>query len=181
MTVTIHPMVAADAARLGRMHHQAWVDSYGALLPADYFETRWTVADAVRVWQGILRGGPEPGVARLLAEEAPTPGGAVAGVVTRPSVEGFVVAGPSREVDGRPAAARGAELRGLYVTAAQLGSGLGQRLLDAALPDGQPAELWVFERNVRARAFYQRNGFHADGGEFTDERFPELLEVRMVR
>jgi GNAT superfamily N-acetyltransferase len=176
MTVTIHPMVVADAPRVGRMHHQAWVDSYGAFLPADYFETRWTVADAVQLWQGILRGAAEPGVARLLAEEAPAPEAAA-----HTTVEGFVVAGPSRDVDGRPTAVRRAELRGLYVTAAQLGSGLGQRLLDDALPDGQPAELWVFERNVRARAFYQRNGFRTDGAEFTDERFPELLEVRMVR
>lgn len=173
-------MAVADAPRVGRMHHQAWVDTYAALLPGDYFETRWTVTDAVRLWQGILRGAveaDEPGVARLLAEEEPTAGAATAST----TVEGFVVAGPSREIDGRPSAVRRAELRGLYVAAAQLGSGLGQRLLDEVLPDGQPAELWVFERNVRARAFYQRNGFRTDGAEFTDERFPELLEVRMVR
>jgi GNAT superfamily N-acetyltransferase len=169
-------MVVSDAPRVGRMHHRAWVDSYGALLPHDYFDTRWTVVDAVQVWQGILRSATEPALARLLAEPEPT-----AGTPAPTTVEGFVVAGPTREVEGRPRAVRRAELRGLYVTKAQLGSGLGQRLLDEALPGGLAAELWVFERNVRARAFYQRNGFRTDGAEFTDERFPELLEVRMVR
>jgi RimJ/RimL family protein N-acetyltransferase len=58
---------------------------------------------------------------------------------------------------------------------------VGQQLLDAALRREQPAELWVFRDNPRARAFYQRNGFVPDGATCTEERFPDLVEIRMVR
>jgi RimJ/RimL family protein N-acetyltransferase len=39
----------------------------------------------------------------------------------------------------------------------------------------------VFRDNPRARAFYQRNGFVPDGATCTEERFPDLVEIRMVR
>ena len=97
MTARIAPMVLADAARVGRMHHQAWVDSYGAFLPADYFQTRWTLPEAVQLWRGLLREPPEPGVVRLVADSTP-----VAGASAPTAVDGFVVVGPARQVDGRP-------------------------------------------------------------------------------
>jgi GNAT superfamily N-acetyltransferase len=68
----------------------------------------------------------------------------------------------------------------LYLLAAHHGSGAGQALLDAVVDDG-PASLWVLEENPRARAFYERNGFRADG-----ERRPTGFddggdEIRMLR
>ena len=67
----------------------------------------------------------------------------------------------------------------LYVHAP--GAGLGQRLLDELLGK-ESAELWVFEANVRAQRFYERNGFRLDGTRHTYR--PEtasLPEVRLVR
>lgn len=51
----------------------------------------------------------------------------------------------------------------LYTVPGVHGSGLGQRLLDALLPGGRPAYLWVFLENPRAVRFYERNGFGFDG------------------
>jgi len=47
-------------------------------------------------------------------------------------------------------------------------------------PAAVPAQLWVLEENPRARRFYERNGFLADGARVVDERL-NLAEVRHVR
>jgi GNAT superfamily N-acetyltransferase len=55
------------------------------------------------------------------------------------------------------------ELRALYVVPAAWGSGLATRLMDAALDsvrgDAGSAFLWVVEENIRARRFYEREGW----------------------
>lgn len=43
-----------------------------------------------------------------------------------------------------------------------------------------PAQLWVLEENPRARRFYERNGFIADGARCLQESL-SLTEVRHVR
>ena len=164
----IRAMAPVDARGVGAMHHQAWIDTYSAFLGEEYFTQRWTAADAVALWRRVLTTAGEAGVVRLVATAAS-------------EVVGFAVAGPSRAPAKGLPAATGRELWGLYVARAHLGTGLGQRLLDLAIAPGEPAELWVFRGNARARAFYARNGFRPDGSEFTDERFPELPEIRLVR
>jgi GNAT superfamily N-acetyltransferase len=39
------------------------------------------------------------------------------------------------------------------------GRGLGQALMARAMAPGQPLQLWTFQRNDRARRFYERLGF----------------------
>jgi ribosomal protein S18 acetylase RimI-like enzyme len=163
----LRAMGPADAEPLGRMHHATWRDTYGGVLPAEYWD-RWRVSDAAARWQELLDASAPPGVCRLVAES----GG---------SIEGFVVVGPARDVPGRPAPVRPVELYAIYVARGRLGDGLAQRLLNEALPADQPAELWVWRDNARARAFYRRNGFVADGTQYVDPKIPELPEIRMVR
>jgi GNAT superfamily N-acetyltransferase len=167
MPVTLRPMVLEDARGVAAMHHQSWVDTYARLLRHDYFTT-WTVEDAADRWQRVLAAPTPDRMTRLVADDDG-------------EICGFVAAGPSRALPDRPPAVRPIELWGLYVATRRLGSGLGQHLLDAALRREQPAELWVFRDNPRARAFYQRNGFVPDGATCTEERFPDLVEIRMVR
>ena len=111
--------------------------------------------------------------ARLLADPAGPP---VVVAEVAGEVVGFAQAVPSR--DEPPV--RPLELATLYLRAAQHGSGLGQELLDAVVGD-RPASLWVAEQNPRARRFYERNGFTADGARTVLESWEGLVEVRLVR
>ena len=63
-----------------------------------------------------------------------------------------------------------------------LRAGIGQKLFDAAVADGEPVYLWVADDNPRAHRFYQRNGFALDGASHTEPFLGETLtEVRFVR
>ena len=157
--------VLGDAGALGRLHHQAWVDAYGDRLPSDRFE-RWTVADAVAKWEGILRAPEVPDQVRLavFADDSE----AVA----------WIVVGAARPLDDL-APVRARELWGIYLAREQYGTGLAHALVDHLLGD-DPAQLWVAERNARAEAFYRKVGFERDGAHATHEP-SGLLEVRMVR
>ena len=54
-----------------------------------------------------------------------------------------------------------------------------RQLAERALGDA-PAELWVFDGNPRAEAFYRKLGFERDGAEAT-HRETGLHGIRMVR
>jgi GNAT superfamily N-acetyltransferase len=75
---------------------------------------------------------------------------------------------------------RDREVSSLYVLASHHGTGIGQVLLDTVVAPRTPAQLWVAERNPRARRFYEKNGLLPDGARFVDQRL-DLAEVRHVR
>lgn len=50
----------------------------------------------------------------------------------------------------------------LYVAAAYRGTGLTSTLLTRAIGE-KPAQLWVFQDNPRAHAFYAKHGFGYQG------------------
>lgn len=66
----------------------------------------------------------------------------------------------------------------LYVSTAAQGSGVGSVLLRRAQDaSAEPLQLWTFQRNARARAFYERRGFvevRATDGD-NEEREPDVL------
>jgi ribosomal protein S18 acetylase RimI-like enzyme len=74
-----------------------------------------------------------------------------------------------------------AHLDHLYVGPDAQGEGLGSALLALAKkrrPDG--LTLWAFQRNERARTFYERRGFRAvelTGGAGNEEREPDVRYV----
>ncbi|MEO8114492.1 MAG: GNAT family N-acetyltransferase, partial [Phenylobacterium sp.] len=66
----------------------------------------------------------------------------------------------------------------LYVHPDRQGQGIGPRLLAQALADRAPRRLWTFQKNARARRFYEGRGFAVV--EFTDgagneEQEPDVL------
>jgi ribosomal protein S18 acetylase RimI-like enzyme len=81
---------------------------------------------------------------------------------------------------GRIPPVRDEQLYALYVVSSAYGHGAGQALLDQALGE-RPAQLWVAKNNGRARRFYEKNGFTADGTEQVDPDLDGLVEIRMVR
>jgi putative acetyltransferase len=69
-------------------------------------------------------------------------------------------------------------LHQLYVHPDLEGRGLGSRLLGKAMGSTASLQLWAFQRNTRARAFYESRGFSlvrlTDGAE-NEEREPDAL------
>jgi GNAT superfamily N-acetyltransferase len=165
--VLIREPVAADADGLGRMHYRSWFEAYQGLLPADFWgeatERRW-----LERWRGNLAN-PLTGVLNRIA-------------VRDDAVVGMASAGLARAHSEAGPPKRDLELYSVYVLASEYGTGLGARLVDAVLGPGTPAEVWAFERNARAIAFYEKQGFVADGARHVFG--PELgnqPEIRLVR
>ncbi|WP_097975746.1 GNAT family N-acetyltransferase [Streptomyces sp. gb14] len=93
--------------------------------------------------------------------------------------EGVGEDGEGGELLGFAALAGGGELEHLYLRPDVLRRGVGSRLLAEVrgAVDG-PIGLYVFQRNVAARAFYERHGFTAvafDDGGRNEENEPDVL------
>lgn len=95
-------------------------------------------------------------------------------------VVGFVSYGEYRGEDLENAG----EIYAIYLLEDYYGKGVGARLVETALEslkDFQIVALWVFKDNLRARRFYEKCGFIADGKENTFELITPLEEVRMTK
>ncbi len=170
MAVVREP-VPDDAPSLGRVHVRAWQRAYrGGLMPDDYLDGL-SVDERARVWEEALQRPPRERFARRVAEDD-------AGAVV-----GFIVVGPA---DGDPDSDEG-EVYALNVEPDAWGGGYGHALLEAgaqALAEAgfDHAVLWVHPGNLRARNFYERAGWHADGAQRQQEVFGiEVPEVRYRR
>ncbi|MFN3514546.1 MAG: GNAT family N-acetyltransferase [Phenylobacterium sp.] len=66
----------------------------------------------------------------------------------------------------------------LYVHPEHQGRGVGGALLAKALKDRAPRRLWTFQKNLRARRFYEARGFvlvRLTDGRDNEEREPDAL------
>lgn len=72
-------------------------------------------------------------------------------------------------------------LKTLFTMPGTHGSGLGSALLDAVLPDREPAYLWTMTENTRAIRFYEKHGFAPDGYGSRSTGFGDMAMIRMVR
>lgn len=72
-------------------------------------------------------------------------------------------------------------LSSLFTMPEAHGTGLGHALLEAALPDDEPAYLWVMRRNPRAVRFYAKHGFVPDGYTKRTLGWGDMDLLRMVR
>ncbi len=149
-----------DADALAAAHVRAWRETYTDEVPE-------------RVYAEMDREGAEHWARRLDDPQGSTTWLAV----ERESgqVAGFALAEAPGPGDLRPL-----RLGALYVLTGWQGQGTGQALLQYALGDA-PAYLWVAEHNLRAQAFYQRNGFDLDGARHADPRWGGIVDLRMVR
>lgn len=72
----------------------------------------------------------------------------------------------------------------LYVHPDHQGRGHGPALLARALADGSERRLWTFQKNLRARGFYESRGFVIEkftDGSGNEEREPDILYFRAAR
>ena len=157
----IRAAVVDDAEALTDLHLDVWEEAYAGLMPDSIFvERRSRRAERIDRWRTNIETGP---IASLVVE-ADAPG----------RLLGFASHGPARDEDpGLPPL----EVSALYVRAERYGTGLGRRLLEAAIGSAA-AYLWVLDGNQRATAFYERQGFQFDGHTKVE---PVGTERRMVR
>lgn len=162
MEFTLRPATVDDVEPLTRMHLAAWRESYGHLLPEEFFTLRETTINTrIDRQRKALAGSYKP----MLAHDSD---GALVGLAS---------AGEAQDGD-RPCEL---QLQVIYTLRRVHGLGVGQALVDAVIGNSA-AYLWVLEDNPRAQAFYRKNGFQADGKrQLLPPEWHELPEIRMVR
>ncbi|NNN34457.1 GNAT family N-acetyltransferase [Streptomyces sp. S3(2020)] len=146
-------MTFADCDRVAEIRVRGWQSAYRGLLPQPYLAALSVTEDAER--------------RRARLREAD---GSVLNLVAEQDGElfGWAACGPYRD-EGEVRTAD-AELYALYVDPGRYGAGVGHALLQesvrrCAAAGHDRVYLWVLKGNTRARAFYERAGFRADGAE----------------
>ena len=147
-----------DARGIAEVHVASWLAAYRGLIADDALDALDIDARAAR-WQAGLADGSAHA---LVAED-------------EAGIYGWATVGRSRDPD---AGDEVGELWGLYLEPGHWGHGLGRELHDAALAELRrqgftAATLWVLDSNRRARSFYERQGWRADGSVKAD-RIGEL-------
>ena len=99
----------------------------------------------------------------------------VAGMVAQ---GGVTVAREGGRVQGF-LAAMGATVRALYVAPEARRKGVGHALLDRAKTRGDRLDLWCFQANEEARAFYEAEGF-TEAGRTPGANDEGLPDVRLI-
>jgi len=155
--IVVRAAVPDDAERIADIRVTGWRESYTDQFTPEFLAN--LVADPEPFRREIEAGRSDIVVAELDGE-----------------VVGFAIARVPHDAD----APRDLELALLYQYARAHGTGTGQALLAAVIGD-RPAFLWTAELNLRAQAFYRRNGFIADGGHKIEPEWENLAEIRMVR
>ncbi|WP_227980775.1 GNAT family N-acetyltransferase [Nocardia spumae] len=165
-----------DYARdLAVCHIESWREAHRGLVP-DHLLDAFDTDRRTRQWVRIITESRPPAdpkaadpaehIIALAVDDTRPPGDRVLG---------FAHTGPPRDT---PRVAD-RELFALYVRAARYGTGLAQELMRAILLPDTDTVLWVFEENPRARSFYRKFGFAADGARRI-EPFSAASEIRMI-
>jgi GNAT superfamily N-acetyltransferase len=149
----IRRALADDALGVATVHVRSWQAAYRGLLPDAYLDQLDIEARRVG-WARTIEETDWPRSGTLVATEA------------NANVAGFAHIGPARD-DDLDAAVVG-ELAAIYALPEVWGSGVGRRLMaaavnvlrDAAFSD---AILWVLDGNDRAQRFYEMGGWVTDG------------------
>ncbi len=136
-----------DRAAISRVYAESWKYAYKGIVPQDYLdglsEDKWSLAP------------DKPGLYSLVL------------------LDGEKIVGTSSCCKSRWSDMEGwGEIVSIYLLPEYIGKGLGAPLLKAA--EGclrglgfNKIFLWVLEENLRARRFYERNGF-ASSGKYTE-------------
>jgi ribosomal protein S18 acetylase RimI-like enzyme len=141
-----------DAETIATIHVRTWQIAYEEIVPAQFLAALSIQARA-SMWRTVIS---ERHGSLLLAV---APQGEV----------GFISFGPSRDRDGE----QKAEIYAIYVLPQFWHQGVGRELLDEAERRLEAQHfiaftLWVLEKNVQARRFYEASGFRLDASRKED-------------
>ncbi len=155
MSVRIRLARLEDAGSIARVHIESWRATYEGMLPARYL-AQLNRAQLTQSWRGRLVPGDTSSV--WVAERSD-------------QLVGFSRGGLCSE-DEELADFAG-ELTLLYVHPDHVSTGVGSALFRRAVESlaAHPCYwlvVWVVERNLEARAFYEHHGMRADGGRRID-------------
>lgn len=160
----IRPATRDDIDDLVRIHNQAWQETYGGTIEQDHIDKNSDVDDRLSFWREAITEAEHTDRARVrigLLDDEPV---------------GFVYVRPTPDAD----APRDIELRVLYTLQKAHGTGLGRKLVDAAL-EHDAAWLWMLEGNDRAEAFYKKLGFRREGEPLSRTWPGGHRDLRLVR
>ena len=146
--MTLRIAKPGDARAIAEIHVAAWRAAYRGLMPDDFLAAL-SVEERTEMWSGALSR-PSPSQVAL-AEIAGT-------------LAGFCIYGPTRD-DEPPEVA---EIYALNVHPDRWSQGAGRALCEHACREAAArghtnVTLWVMSGNTRARRFYERLGYSADG------------------
>lgn len=150
--IEVRPAVAEDAMGAARVHVRSWQSAYRGLIDQDYLDSLTPEAWARRYSFGHMGLAPST----LLAVDGAT-------------ICGLATTGLCRDKD----LSNFGELLAIYVDPEHMGTGVGRLLMTAARERLRrvgvtSAALWVLDGNVRARRFYERDGWRSDGAHRTE-------------
>ncbi|MFD4918118.1 GNAT family N-acetyltransferase [Streptomyces virginiae] len=149
---TVRVMTEADVTAVSEIRVTGWKAAYAGIVPQSYLDRMTVEADEHRRRRYVT--GSDKVTTDLVAVDA------------RGGVVGWACLGPSSTAVG--------ELHALYVQPSLIGTGIGRSLLRAvhgiaAAQGFGSVLLWVLADNARARRFYERAGYAADGAVQADD------------
>jgi GNAT superfamily N-acetyltransferase len=165
-------MTLDDCRRVSEIRVSGWQTAYRGLIPQSYLDAMSVPEDAGRRRTRFLESLRSDGTVRNLV------------ALRDGEIVGWACHGPYRNGE---VLTTDAELYAIYVDPDRFGAGAGRTLIGESIrrctAAGHPRMyLWVLEENMRARRFYERSGFRADGTEVPfDVDGVAVPEVRYVR
>ena len=156
--VTVRTAEIDDAEAMGDAHVAAWQAAYRGIMP-DGFLDALDPAQRAAEWRTVIDRNPTPTEGRRLVVELDG------------EVVGLALVWSCRDDGSAPELG---ELILINLAPPAWGTGAGTALLaecEASLAacGYDEAVLWVATDNVRARRFYEREGWHADGAARTED------------
>jgi GNAT superfamily N-acetyltransferase len=144
----VRAAVPADSYDVARVHVRSWQSAYRGLIAQDYLDSL-----TPELWAGRYTFG-------RMGFQLPSTQVAVDGS----TICGLATTGLCRDID----LSNFGELMAIYVDPAYTRAGVGRLLMTAARKRLRGvgvagASLWVLDGNVRARGFYERDGWRFDG------------------
>jgi len=158
----------SDCSRLAEIHVFGWRCAYKDFIPLSYLFCTMSVKKHYEMFLGFLNAENRTDETYVFEE--------------RNIIKGFMTLGNCRDDDKDESTF---ELQGIYVDPMfqrqKIGTIFVDFYIDEAIKRGKKEiTLWVFDKNIESRLFYQKMGFIEDGKSKTIESVNEIA-IRMCK